>query len=195
MRRRVRPTMVALWMICGLFLTLQAQDSQKRRGFAVELTEPVNQDIVFGKTRIAASVKIANLDLVDRVEFTVGEEVIFVDREPPFECVHDFGEESRSWIVRAVAYHEEGVQVSDAIITRKLKFSTFERRPIRNRASSKFGCACMRRASTSQTSWPAWDSIQMPPNCLASWVMRSQASWTRWVPMSKTSPKALVSWR
>ena len=126
MKDRVRPAMVALWLLAGLFLTLQAQDSQQRRGFAIEITEPANQDIVFGKTRIAASVKIADPELVDRVEFSIGEEVIFVDREPPYECFHDFGEESRSWIVRAIAYHQEEIDVSDAIITRKLRFSTFE---------------------------------------------------------------------
>ena len=64
---------------------------------------------------------------LDRVEFLVGEEVVFVDREPPFECFHDFGEESRSWIVRVIAYHTEGVTVSDASITRKMPFAAFER--------------------------------------------------------------------
>ena len=42
-----------------------------------------------------------------------------IDRESPFECFHDFGETSRSWIIRVVAYHEEGVEVSDAVIKRR----------------------------------------------------------------------------
>jgi len=106
---------------------LQAQDAQRRRGFSIEITQPVNQEVVFGKTKIAATVKIEDPTLVDRVEFIVGEEVVFVDREPPYECYYDFGEAQRSWIIRAVAYHKEGVSVSDASITRRLRFATIER--------------------------------------------------------------------
>ena len=106
---------------------LQAQTPNRRRGFSIEITEPANQAIVFGKTKIVAAVKIDKRDLVDRVEFLVGDEVIFVDREPPYECLHDFGEESRPWIVRAVAYHKENVSVSDAVITRKIPFTVVER--------------------------------------------------------------------
>ena len=104
-----------------------AQDAQKRRGFSVTITEPENQQLIVGKTKISAKVKIDDLDLLDRVEFVVGDEVIFVDREPPFECFYDFGEDSRSWIVRAVAYHVEEVTVSDSVISRKLPFSHIER--------------------------------------------------------------------
>ncbi len=109
------------------FSILLAQDATKRRGFSIEITEPANQELVAGKTKIAAKVKIEDPDLLDRVEFIVGDEVIFVDREPPFECFHDFGEESRSWIVRAIAYHVEEVTVSDAVISRKLPFTQIER--------------------------------------------------------------------
>jgi hypothetical protein len=113
----------------GLWLAtlLVAQTPNRRRGFSIEITEPANQSIVFGKTKIIADVKIEQADLVDRVEFLVGDEVIFVDREPPYECVHDFGEQSRSWIVRAVAYHKEEVTVTDAVITRKIPFTVVER--------------------------------------------------------------------
>ncbi len=104
-----------------------AQDAQRRRDFSIRVTEPMDQGLVFGKTRLAAEVKIKDLDLIDRVEFSVGDEIVFVDREPPFECFHDFGEASRSWIVRAVAYHKEEVSVSDAVITRKLSFAAIER--------------------------------------------------------------------
>ena len=104
-----------------------AQDSQPRKGFSITITEPVNQEIVFGKTRIVAEVKLDEPELLDRVEFMVGDEVVFVDREAPFECFHDFGEESKSWVIRAVAHHTEGVSVSDSTITRKMKFATIER--------------------------------------------------------------------
>lgn len=104
-----------------------AQDAQARRGFSVAITAPANQEVVFGKTRIAAAVDVSDPAMVERVEFVVGDEVVFVDREPPYECFHDFGEESRSWIVRAVAYHVEEINVSDAVITRRLNFATVEK--------------------------------------------------------------------
>ena len=70
---------------------------------SIAIIEPKNQELIVGKTKISAKVKIDDPDLLDRVEFVIGDEVIFVDREPPFECFYDFGEESRSWIVRAIA--------------------------------------------------------------------------------------------
>jgi Ca-activated chloride channel family protein len=105
---------------------LFAQDAQRRRGFSVAITQPANQEVVFGKTKIVAEVEIADPELVDRVEFVIGDELVFVDREPPYEFFHDFGEEQRSWIIRAVAWHQEGVSVSDASITRKVTFSNVE---------------------------------------------------------------------
>jgi VWFA-related protein len=126
--RRIHAILAALALVAGACATvLLAQDAQQRRGFSIELTQPVNQEVVFGKTKLAAKVKIADPTLVSRVEFIVGDEVVFVDREPPYECYHDFGEAQRSWVVRVVAYHKEGVTVSDASITRRLRFSTIER--------------------------------------------------------------------
>jgi Ca-activated chloride channel family protein len=52
--------------------------------------------------------------------------VVFVDREPPYECFHDFGETPRSFVIRAVAYHKEGITVSDAVVTRKIEVAYFE---------------------------------------------------------------------
>ena len=104
-----------------------AQDATPRRGFAVTISEPENQAIVFGRTKIAASVKIDHADLVNHVEFIIDDEVIFVDREAPYECYYDFGENAKTWIVRVVAHHKEEVTVSDAVITRKPQFAVVER--------------------------------------------------------------------
>jgi Ca-activated chloride channel family protein len=106
---------------------VSAQDTFQRRGFTIQITDPVNQGVVFGKTRIAAEVKIDEKNMLDRVEFMVGDEVVFIDREAPFETFHDFGDEVRSWIIRAVAYHREGISVSDAVISRRASFSAIER--------------------------------------------------------------------
>ena len=122
-----RPTRTLAACALGLAAALLpaapwAQDSQARRGFQITITQPVMQEVVFGKTKIAAEVKIDDPRLVDRVEFLVGDKVVFVDREPPYEFFYDFGEEQRSWVIRAVAWHKEGVSVSDVSITRKQAF-------------------------------------------------------------------------
>ncbi len=124
---RLRWLAVALVAAGLLVPATSAQDAARRRGFSISITEPANQEVVFLKTKIAAEVKIERPEDLDRVEFLVGDDVIFIDREAPFECQHDFGEASKSWIVRAVAYHREGISVSDAIITRRINFSAFER--------------------------------------------------------------------
>jgi len=121
---RLAPGVLGLACACGLLL---AQDVERRRGFSVTITEPVNQEVVFGKTKLAAKVEIDDPALVERVEFLVGDEIVFVDREAPYEFFHDFGESARSWIVRAVAWHVEGVSVSDVVITTKVTFSNVER--------------------------------------------------------------------
>lgn len=125
--RRARLVGAGLLLAVLLATVASAQDAQQRRGFSIAITTPENQEPVFGKTEIAAKVEIPGSEDLDRVEFVVGDDVVFVDREPPYECVYDFGEESRSWVIRAVAYHVEGISVSDAVITRKVPFSAFER--------------------------------------------------------------------
>ena len=60
------------------------------------------------------------------MEFLIKDKVIFIDREAPYECVHDFGEESRAWVIRAILYHKEGFSVSDVIVTRKITVEAFE---------------------------------------------------------------------
>jgi len=126
-RRRAVTAAMAGLLALALATTAAAQDAVQRRGFSVRIVTPENQEPVLGKTEIVAEVKAPSPDDIDRVEFLVGDDVVFVDREPPYECVHDFGEESKSWVIRVVAYHVEGISVSDAVITRKVPFSAFER--------------------------------------------------------------------
>lgn len=102
------------------------QDAEQRKGFSVRLTSPAPNGIVAGPTTITAEVKSERPEDVDRVEFLVKDKVVFVDREAPYTFVYDFGDESRAWVVRAVAYHVEGFSVSDVVVTRKLVISAFE---------------------------------------------------------------------
>jgi hypothetical protein len=103
-----------------------AQDAEKRRGFSIHIVAPAADDFIVGRTTIRAEVKAEVASDVDRVEFLVKDKVIFVDREPPYECVHDFGDESKAWVIRAVLYHREGFSVSDVIVTRKITIESFE---------------------------------------------------------------------
>lgn len=118
-------------LCAALALLIAAADvagaQTQRRGFAVRITAPADGSIVLGRTRIAAEIEIASPELVERVEFSVDDEVVFVDREAPWECTHDFGEESRPWIVRAVAHHREEVTVEDTVVTRHVPFISRER--------------------------------------------------------------------
>ncbi len=119
----MRLVVAALALVPALLL---AQQATPRRGFAIEITEPADQGIVLGRTKIAAKVKIDDPRAIERVEFLVGDAVIFVDREPPYECMHDFGEESKSFVIQAVAYHVEEVTARDAVVTRRIGFSAVE---------------------------------------------------------------------
>jgi Ca-activated chloride channel homolog len=88
--------------------------------FRVKITEPVDGDFVFGKSKIVAEVKSKDTVKGIRVEFSVGGKLIFIDREPPFECFHEFGEQPRSWVIEAKAIAPDGLTVTDTIVTRKL---------------------------------------------------------------------------
>ena len=63
---------LALAVLC-LTLALEAQSPSSRPGFSIEIKEPANQSVVVGKTKIVAAVKISQPELVDRVEFLVGD--------------------------------------------------------------------------------------------------------------------------
>ncbi|HZN54135.1 MAG TPA: VWA domain-containing protein [Candidatus Polarisedimenticolaceae bacterium] len=124
MTARGRLALVAVLAACAH--PAAAQDAVLRRGFSVKITAPAPDDFVVGRTKIQADVRSPSPGDVDRVEFLVQDKVIFVDREPPFECVHDFGEESKAWVIRALAYHREGFSVSDVVVTRKITVESFE---------------------------------------------------------------------
>ncbi len=112
---------LSLVIIFFAFTFAYAQDIQQRKGFSIKLTEPKSQSFVFGKAKISAEVTIDDLKYLDRVEFYIGDKLIFVDREAPFQCYYNFGNVSKSHVIRAVAFHTEEVTVSDFVITQKLQ--------------------------------------------------------------------------
>lgn len=122
---RAIAALAVLAAACALIASLPvlAQDSARRRGFSIKVTQPANQDFVIGKTKIAAEVKIDKPEAIEKVEFYVGDKLVFIDDEAPYECLYDFGPVSKNLVIKAVAYHREGVTVSDFIVTRKIDIS------------------------------------------------------------------------
>lgn len=93
---------------------------RSRKGFAIRITNPVRDDFRFGRAEIDAEVTAAAPTLVEKVEFFVDDRLIFIDTEPPYKCFFDFGTDPRSWVIRAVAFHREGVTIADTIILKRV---------------------------------------------------------------------------
>ena len=91
-----------------------------RKGFAIRITNPLNNDFRFGRSEIDAEVASADPALVEKVEFFVDDRLAFIDTEPPYKCFFDFGSDPRSWVIRAVGYHREGVTVTDTVILKRV---------------------------------------------------------------------------
>ncbi len=98
----------------------KAPEVKTRRGLSIAITNPVMNDFRFGKSDIDADVKASEPNVVEKVEFYVDDKLIFIDTEPPYHCVFDFGTEPRSWVIKAVAHHREGITVADTVILRKV---------------------------------------------------------------------------
>jgi len=98
----------------------QAPAVRSRKGFSIRITNPARNDFRFGRAVIDAEVTAADPALVDKVEFFVDDRLTFIDAEPPYHCLFDFGTEPHSWVIRATAYHREGVTVSDTVILKRV---------------------------------------------------------------------------
>lgn len=122
--------LLVVWLL-GSTLPFAQQTGQRsnrtsplaRRGFQVEIKEPVEGGIVQGPTRIRVEMTTEKPEDVLEVIISVDDEVVFVDREAPFQVVHDFGPDPRSAVIRAVATHAAGFKVEHAVVTRALKLS------------------------------------------------------------------------
>jgi len=122
-RRTIGRIVCLVTALLAVAAPLHGQDAQKRRGLSVKITNPVAGDVAIGKTHITAEVKADRPDLIEAVEFSVGDELVFRDTEPPWECTYDFGPESAARVIRAVVRHKEGITVSDVVVTRKIDLS------------------------------------------------------------------------
>lgn len=118
--------LVLLFMVWPIFAQTGGKQLPVSK-LSVKITEPANNDFIFGKTKIAATVESSQDVRGVRVEFSVGGKLIFIDREPPYEVFHDFGDEPRSWVVEAVALSPDGDEARDTIVTRKLTINYHEK--------------------------------------------------------------------
>jgi VWFA-related protein len=98
----------------------KAPEVKSRRGFSITITNPQTNDFRYGRSEIDVDVKATDPASVEKVEFYVDDKLIFIDTEAPYRCVFDFGTEPRSWVIKATAYHREGITVSDSVILRKV---------------------------------------------------------------------------
>jgi Ca-activated chloride channel family protein len=97
-----------------------AQDLDERRGFSVTIVEPASEGLVGGETDVVAEVRAPDPADVERVEFFVNDELVFVDAEPPYRLRYDFGTSAEVYVIRVEAHHRVGVSVSDFVVTRGL---------------------------------------------------------------------------
>ena len=83
-------------------------------GFSVKIVNPGYDDFVLGRSRLAAEVSIDQPKLIAKVEFYVDDRLIFIDKEPPYEVVHAFGDEPRAYVIRVEAQSRLGDRPSAA---------------------------------------------------------------------------------
>jgi len=121
----VRPAALPVLLVLlatGLLPAAAAQDIAPPR-FTVKIVDPAQGDFVFGKAKIVAEVRSREEIKGLRVEFSIGGKLIFIDREPPFECYFDFGDQPKSRVVEAKAISPDGLTAVDTVVTRKLEIN------------------------------------------------------------------------
>ena len=109
-----------LLLLCLAAGPALAQDERARGNFSVQITNPPSGDFVLGRATVTAEVTTDEPRFVAKVEFYVDDRLIYIDKEPPYELVYEFGDDPRSFVLRADAYHVDNVVVSDTMVTRRL---------------------------------------------------------------------------
>lgn len=105
----------------ALLILLPARAEAATGPFTVKILNPPDGEFIYGKQHIVAQVESRSPIPGLRVEFSVGGRLIFIDREPPFECFHQFEDNSKSWVIEAKAITPDGLAVTDTIVNRRLE--------------------------------------------------------------------------
>jgi len=94
----------------------------------VKITSPPRNTYLSGKIVISAEVSTYPGTSVERVEFYVDQELVFTDRDPPYQFSWDAGQGFNRRIIEVVAYNSEGDKGSDLLVSRDLEGYLFEAR-------------------------------------------------------------------
>jgi len=119
-RSHVRALAAVLLLLLPSLTVSLSDEVSKRKGFEITITSPRTGEFRFGRAEITAEVKIDDPSLVEKVEFTVDDRLAFIDKEPPYSCIYDFGTAPHSFVIKARAFHRGNVTVTDTAITRRV---------------------------------------------------------------------------
>ena len=106
----------------------EAVPPREPEGLKVKITSPLPNTYLSGKVTISAEVSTPPGTSVERVEFYIDQELVFTDRDPPYQFSYDAGQEFNRRIIEVIAYNSEGEKGSDLIISRDLEGYLFEAR-------------------------------------------------------------------
>lgn len=109
-----------LLLLCLATGPALVQAERARGNFSVQITNPPPDDFVLGRATVTAEVTTDEPRFVAKVEFYVDDKLVYIDKEPPYELVYEFGDDPRSFVLRVDAYHVDNVVVSDTVVTRRL---------------------------------------------------------------------------
>jgi VWFA-related protein len=100
-----------------------AQDLSQRKGLRIKITNPISGEALLDEITIRAEVIVRQEADIDRVDFFLDDELLFSDAEPPWQVVHDFGDKAEPHVIKAIAIHRQGIQVSDFVVSRALDYA------------------------------------------------------------------------
>jgi len=124
--KRALTVLAVLMMGVAFVPSSAAAATDISRRIDVKITEPPDGDFIFGKVRVTAEVEAPEGVQDIRVEFSIGGNLVYIDREAPYQLFHDFGDEPRSYVIEAVAVAGGGLTARATIVTRKLTINYFE---------------------------------------------------------------------
>jgi len=106
--------------------TMVAVHPRESKGLKVKITSPPPHTYLSGKIVISAEVYTPPGTLVERVEFYADQELIFIDRDSPYQFSWDAGQGFNQKIIEVVAHNNKGEKGSNLIVSRDLEGYLFE---------------------------------------------------------------------
>ena len=113
---RMLKKFIQAFSIAQLLILLSAIQASEK---IIKIAEPSEKDIAYGLTKIAVSVDPKAKSEISRVGFylSVHPDLVCSDREYPFECELDVGNQLQGWDIRAKAYDRSGILLDEASVS------------------------------------------------------------------------------